>query len=326
MKKLFLVLFFITSFCPFLFAEFKYTLPDEGILKEIKNSINQSVQEDSNLIFHTDPSLNANFNSVFHFTFTRNSLIESNNKRETVTNTGGCVAVALSKTWLLASGHCFWDETIKDKGVIEINNTDKIIDVKYTDFSVTVKNKHIKAIAHKLSNLYLLQLVEGGQIEDNTPFPYLLISSDKDESRLLNSFADGRILINRTVSNEDVAGMWNKDLFRNNFDPYFAHRNLMARHIKHISYNSRENSRTAIISGIIQHRAGDPMFYIENSKEYVAGFGDAFNIPDNSFQNDIRRTHKVTLFSLSDGNEILKVINTFDRPTGKIIAKNILFK
>ena len=100
----------------------------------------------------------------------------------------------------------------------------------------------------------------------------------------------------------------------------------MTRHIKDISYNIRENSKTAIISGIIHHRAGDPMFYIEHGKEYIAGFGDALNVPYNSFRNDVRRTHKVTLLSLSDSNEILKVINTFDRPTGKIIAKNILFK
>jgi len=44
------------------------------------------------------------------------------------------------------------------------------------------------------------------------------------------------------------------------------------------------------------------------------------------FQNDLRRTHKITLLSLSDSNEILKVINTFDRPSGKIIAKNIVFR
>ena len=325
MKKIFSVLFFVVFLCPFLFAEIEYALPDANLMKEVNSFINQSFQNDPDSLFHKEPSLNANYSSVFHVSFTRNSMIESNSKQETVTNKSGCVAVALNEKWLLASGHCFWDESIIDAGLNELSEIDKILSVEYSDFIVTVKNRHIKAISHKLSNLYLLQLTEDEKL-DNTPFPYLFISSNKDEERLLNSFHNGHVLVNRTVPNEDSLGVLDRNFVKSNFDPYFSHRNLMSRHIKNILVDNNTNVKTAITGGIMRHRAGDPMFYTEHNKEYLAGFGDALNIPDNMFQNDLRRTHKITLLSLSDSNEILKVINTFDRPSGKIIAKNIVFR
>ena len=325
MKKIFSVLFFVVFLCPFLFAEIEYGLPDVNLIKEVNDSINQSFQNDPNSLFYKEPSLNANYNSVFHFSFTRNSIIESNNKQETVTSKSGCVAVALNEKWLLASGHCFWDERIIDAGLNELSEIDKILSVEYSDFMVSVKNKKIKAVAHKLSNLYLLQLSEDEKL-DNIPFPYVFISSSKDDASLLNSFHNGRVLVNRTAPSEDSLGVLDRNFIKSNFDPYLAYRNLMSRHIKYILVDNKTNTKTAIISGIVRHRAGDPMFYTEHNKEYIAGFGDALNIPDNTFQNDMRRTHKITLLSLSDRNEILKVINTFDRSSGKIIAKNITFR
>lgn len=327
MRKIFTLLFFIAFFCP-LFAEIDYSLIDENLMEEINREINQSLQQNNNLTYHLDPSANSSYFSTVKVNFTITSVIESKGVTKTVTSNSDCIGVILDKSWVLSSGHCFFDKNIQNKNLDELYNIDRIIEINYSNFSVKFNNKDIKVIPHRLSNLYLFQLVN----EDNSPyelqnipFANLIISTSKYRGQLINSLNEGRILINRTLWHTPSA-IYTDSFLEHDFYPYAINRELLPRHIKDIVISGNTNIMTAILSGIAKHRAGDPLFYIGHGKEYVMGFGNTLNIPDNIYQSDLCRTHEIALFSLNDRNEIVETIRTVDQAAAQIISQNIVFK
>ena len=70
-------------------------------------------------------------------------------------------------------------------------------------------------------------------------------------------------------------------------------------------------------------RAGDPLFYVENGKRHLLGFGYATNLWDNF---DGSRTDKVYIFDYSDIRDIFETVRSVDKAAEARIVANLVRK
>ena len=316
MKKFLAMLFFVSVFCPVLSAELFASdgIPDAKMMKEITQSINNDLQEGQNN--DQDVSLNASEKAVARIVFTQ-TLGVTDSYKDLVNNYKDCVAVIIDDAWAIASTKCrlsVGDET---------RTAGQVTDVNVSNFRIELNKKLYKVTeTYELKNVFLFRLLNENENPLLINFPKARLFFVPQKAADARYFADletagGEYKINRTDRNTPAYDAAH-DRIEDNFQPYKTGRTLYTKGLNSVMVSG--NNVTVTLDWIKAVRAGDPLFYIANGKEYLLGFGKAVNLND---RNEEARTYEVSLLTDFDRQEILDKITTIDAKAAKRIEKNI---
>ncbi len=308
MKKLFITLFFVSLFCPIIAND----LIDKEVISEIGEIVSEGVIDVKE---EKDSSSGASEKSVARIVFTQTVNAEMTTyDRPLVNKYKDCVAVIIDDAWAIASKKC--KLAPGDKTYV----AGEVIDVSVSDFKIEFNKKLYKADnVVELTNVFLLKITNenGNPLMVNTPKARLFfVPVNKVNSRW---FADilGEYKVNRTDRNTPAYDAAH-DKIQDNFQPYKTGRTLYTKGIK--DFYVKGNNVTVTLDWIKQVRAGDPLFYLANGKEYLLGFGKAVNLDD---RKEEARSYEVSLLTDLDKNEILNNISAIDKKAAKRIEENI---
>ena len=200
-------------------------------------------------------------------------------------------------------------------------------DVSTNNFRIIINNRIYTLTNYETKNLILLRAVnENGNPLFSLNFkPKLAYVSAKYANK--GDFLEGTFEVNRTDIHK-AAYDDSHDAYENKFHPYYGvGRTTYTKTLKSFSRDDKTGNVFAKIStswiGGKELRAGDPLFYIENGRRYLLGFGNAVNLWDNFSDT---RTDKVLLFTHNDIKDILNTIKTVDPKAEARIRKNVLAK
>ena len=314
MKKFLVMFLFASALCPVLSAELfaNEGMLDQKIMKEITQSVKGDFQDEQNN--KKDFSLNASKEAVARIIF-KQTLNVTDSYNDLVNPNKDCVAVIIDDAWAIASKRCRLN-----KGD-DTHVAGKVTNVSVSDFKIEFNKKLYKADnVIELTNVFLLKITNenGNPLMVNTPKARLFfVPANKVNAKWFADILEGEYKVNRTDRNTPAYDDAHNKI-EDNFQPYKTGRTLYTKGIK--DFYVKGNNVTVTLDWIKQVRAGDPLFYLSNGKEYLLGFGKAVNLDD---RKEEARSYEVSLLTDLDKNEILNKISAIDKKAAKRIEENI---
>ena len=316
MKKLFTLMFLLSAIGSAVYAE--NLIDSKDMRDEISKTVKTEVADNqgAKIKATNDYDIAGSFVNVIFF---RQDIVTESGKSVSNDNKD-CVAVAIDDAWAVASKKCRLSQGDK---IAPLPGTVK--NVSTSNFRIVINDRAYKVDAYETKNLLLLRAVN----ENENPLfsldfkPKLAYAYELD-------FEDGRFNkgffeVNRTNIHK-AAYDDSHDVYEDNFHPYYkVGRKTYKKEVKSVHENNTTKNIYAKIStswiGGKELRAGDPLFYVQDGRRYLLGFGNATNLWDN-FSNT--RTDNVLLFTYSDIADIVNRIESIDPAAKNRIWKNIL--
>ena len=306
MKNFLAMLFFLALLCPVSAND----LINSEVREEVNKMIIDGVAEGKE---QKDSSLGASKDSVVRIMFKQTAYVEDSSK-PLINNYKDCIAVVIDDAWAVASSRCYlmYGDDTRKRG--------KVIDVETENFKIQV-GKDFKEVTDvfKLKNLILLRVLN----KNNNPVfvnyakaKLFFVPQDVDAKSLTEKA--GKYIVNRTDKNHPAYDAAH-DRIEDNFQPYKTGRDLYTKGIESVS--KTKEGIIATLDWIKQVRAGDPLFYIEDGKEYLLGLGYAVNLDDRESE---ARTDQVRLLTVQDQEEIINKVRSVDEKAAVRLENNIL--
>lgn len=307
MKKLFTTLFLSSLLCPIMAND----LIDKKVRNEVNDWLSESITAEQE---EKDSSFGASNKSVVRIMFTQS--IEATDSVRTLENHyKDCVAVIIDDAWAVASKKCRLAPGDNTHFAGEVSN------VWVSDFKIKVGKKFQKVTdSFELKNLFLFRVLDEGKkplFANSVKAKLFFVPENKANAQWFATL-EGEYKVNRTDRNTpayDAA----RDKIEDNFQPYNTGRTLYTKGLE--SFSKTKDGLIVTLDWVKQVRAGDPLFYLENGKEYLMGLGYAVNLDD---RKEEARTYQVRLLTTQDEAEILSKVKSVDAKAATRLEKNIL--
>lgn len=236
-----------------------------------------------------------------------------------------CLGVLIDDAWVLATHKChlsIGDETLPYNG--------NVVDVEYSNFKVDRSDGGVTFIGARHyetsdGKFLLLNVVN----ENGNPY-FAAVKKVNLVQSPYNRDMDGlklEVKVNRTKVHK---AEYKDSTIEENFTPYALSRDIHNQLLTAVKVNDGTISGYISTNGLRERaiRAGDPVFLRNqiNNNTYLLGLGDAVNLPDNGPYDTHKpsRSHKITMFSQQDLNNIISTIRTQDPAAAERVSNNIL--